>query len=140
MDNMSWEQILNRAIAKEQEAYSNYNALASWVRNPGGQQMLRDLAEEERSHQEILERWQAGKMPGNPPPSLADLGGGGDSGDFKVDKDLTPEEAVRLAIREEELAFSFYRSLSESLEGETRDLAKRLAAEEQRHKVKWNPS
>jgi rubrerythrin len=137
MERMTWEQILNRAIAKEGEAHSNYLALAGWVRDPGSQQMLRDLAEEERKHKEILEKWQGGKIPGSPPPTLPDLGVAGNRRDFKLDKDLTPEEAVRAAIREEEMAHSFYESLGKSLEeGEAQAFARRLAAEEQKHKFK----
>jgi len=137
MERRSWEQILNRAIAKEQEAFSNYRALAKWVDNPGGKQMLSELAEEERRHKEILEGWKEGKMRGKPPSSLPDSRLLVEGRDFKVDKDLTPEEAVRLAIREEERAFSFYQDLSRGLEeGETKILSERLAGEEKKHRLR----
>ncbi|MDH7500514.1 MAG: ferritin family protein [candidate division NC10 bacterium] len=135
MERTSWEQLLNRAIAKEQEAFSNYQALAKWVNDPGGKQMLSELAQEEKSHREILEGWKQGKMKGGLSSSLPDSGLLAEGRDFKVDKDLTPQEAVRLAIREEERAFSFYQDLSRGLEeGEVKKLAERLAAEEKRHR------
>ena len=84
MERMTWEQILNRAIAKEREAHSNYLALAGWVKDPGSQQMLRDLAEEERKHKEILEKWQGGKIPGSPPSYLARSGSGWKSARFQA--------------------------------------------------------
>jgi rubrerythrin len=46
---MTWEEILNRAIAKEEEAYSNYHAMAKRASNPGTQTMFNELAEEEGS-------------------------------------------------------------------------------------------
>lgn len=137
MEEMTWEQILNRAIAKEQEASSNYQALAKRVSHPGSQQMLAELAEEEKRHKEILEGWRGGKVKGCPLASLPDLGVAGQQRDVKFDQDLTPEEAVRLAIREEEMAFAFYEQLAKGLEqAESRALSERLAAEERRHKFR----
>lgn len=137
MENMTWEQILNRAIAKEQEACSNYTALAGWMRNPGTRQMLTELAEEEQKHKDLLENWREGHIKGTPPSSLPDLGVIGNRHDFKFDRDLNPEEAVRFAIREEERAFAFYDDLAKALEEEgAKSLAERLAAEERRHKFK----
>jgi rubrerythrin len=131
----SWEQVLARAIAKEEEARSNYRVLASWVKDPGTRQILTELAEEEGRHKEMLEGWREGQLPSIPPPS----GEGPDllapGPDFSLDRDLSPEEAVRLAIREEEMAFSFYQALSSSLEGRTRELVERLAGEERRHRM-----
>jgi len=137
MEKMNWEQILNRAIAKEQEACSNYQALAKWVSYPGSKQMLSELAEEEQRHKEILEGWRRGEMKGNPPSLLPDSGALSEGRDFKLDKDLSPEEAVRLAIREEERAFSFYQDLSKGLEeGEARVVAEQLAGEERKHRLR----
>ncbi len=134
---MTWEEILNRAIAKEEEAYSNYHAMAKRASNPGTQTMFNELAEEEGRHKAILTKWKTGKFPGCPLSSLADLGGTSEGGDMKFDRDLTPEEAVRLAIREEERAFAFYSSLAKGLEEtESRCVAERLAAEERGHRTK----
>jgi rubrerythrin len=134
---MTWEEILNRAIAKEEEAYSNYHAMAKRASNPGTQTMFNELAEEEGRHKAILTNWKSGKFPGCSLSSLADLGGMGEGRDMKFDHDLTPEEAVRLAIQEEERAFAFYSSLAKGLEEtETRCVAERLAAEERGHRTK----
>ena len=99
---MTWEEILNRAIGKEEEAYSNYHAMAKRASNPGTQTMFNELAEEEARHKAILTNWKSGKFPGCSISSLADLGGIGEGRDTKFARDLNPEEAVRLAIREEE--------------------------------------
>ena len=134
---MTWEEILNRAIGKEEEAYSNYHAMAKRASNPGTQTMFNELAEEEARHKAILTNWKSGKFPGCSISSLADLGGIGEGRDTKFDRDLSPEEAVRLAIREEERAFAFYSSLAKGLEEEeSRCLAERLAAEERGHRTK----
>jgi len=134
---MTWEEILNRAIGKEEEAYSNYHAMAKRASNPGTRTMFNELAEEEARHKAILTNWKSGKFPGCSISSLADLGGIGEGRDTKFDRDLNPEEAVRLAIREEERAFAFYSSLAKGLEEEeSRCLAERLAAEERGHRTK----
>ena len=134
---MTWEEILNRAIGKEEEAYSNYHAMAKRASNPGTQTMFNELAEEEARHKAILTNWKSGKFPGCSISSLADLGGIGEGRDTKFARDLNPEEAVRLAIREEERAFAFYSSLAKGLEEEeSRCLAERLAAEERGHRTK----
>jgi len=134
---MTWEEILNRAMAKEEEAYSSYRALANRVANPGTQTLFNELAEEEGRHKGILTRWKTGEFPGCPASSLADLGEMGKSGDIKFDRDLTPEEAVRLAIQEEERAAAFYSALAGSLEDPgARCLAERLATEERAHRTK----
>ena len=134
---MTWEEILNRAIGKEEEAYSNYHAMAKRASNPGTQTMFNELAEEEARHKAILTNWKSGKFPGCSISSLADLGGIGEGRDTKFDRDLNPGEAVRLAIREEERAFAFYSSLAKGLEEEeSRCLAERLAAEERGHRTK----
>jgi rubrerythrin len=76
-------------------------------------------------------------MKGSLPSFLPDSGMLSEGRDFKLDKDLTPEEAVRLAIREEERAFSFYQSLSKGLEeGEAKIVAEQLAAEEKKHRLR----
>jgi rubrerythrin len=134
---MTWEEILNRAIAKEEEAYSNYHAMAKRASNPGAQTMFNGLAEEEGRHKAILTNWKSGKLPGCPLSSLADLSGIGEGRDIKFDRDLTPEEAVRLAIQEEGRAFAFYSTLAKGLEdAEAKCLAERLAAEERGHRSK----
>ena len=74
MAQMSWDQILNRAIAKEQEANSNYMALSKRVVHPGSRQMLTELAREEQGHKEILEAWRDEKIQGTPPVHLPELG------------------------------------------------------------------
>lgn len=134
---MTWDEILNRAIGKEEEASSNYQSMAKRTSNPGTQTMFRELAEEEEKHRVILTKWKIGKFPGCPASLLADVSGMGKGHDIKFDRDLTPEEATRLAMREEERAVAFYSSLAKGLEDpEARCLAERLAAEEEGHRSK----
>ena len=134
---MTWDEILNRAIGKEEEASSNYQSMAKRASNPGTQTMFRELAKEEEKHRTILTKWKSGRFPGCPASSLAEVSGIGEGRDIKFDRDLTPEEAMRLAIREEERAVAFYGSLAKGLEdAEARCLAERLAAEEEGHRSK----
>jgi rubrerythrin len=131
------EDILIFAIRREDDARKLYLMFEGMVKDPGAKALLKDLADYELVHKNLLEKalkgGEVGRIGGK--KKIADL----HVGDYMVAGDIGPDsspQAVMLvAIKKEQEAYNLYHMLLENY-GETglEELFSRLAKEELGHK------
>jgi rubrerythrin len=127
------------AVEAEKEAYQAYSRAAKKTKNPKGKEMFQQLSEFEMNHYQRLKELLQ---------SLSEKGEwilyGGTSFKketipLKVEKvkgqeQLTDMDALKMAIREEKKAQTYYRSMAElTKDPRGKDMYKRLANEEALH-------
>ena len=140
-DNLATE-ILDFAIGNEEAAAKFYRQLAAKTDSPSTREIFEGFAREEDGHKaKLLGVKQAGTLT---------LGSGGKKtvdlkiGDYLVDadpgagSDLTYQDALILAMKQEKAAFKLYTDLAAAApDAGLRDLLLRLAEEEAKHKLRF---
>jgi rubrerythrin len=130
--------ILDFAIAREQDAVDFYNRLAGNARNNDMRQIFEQFAREEMGHKARLTKFKEEGIISLPKEKVADL----KIADYTVldpeRDDMTYEQALVLAMKSEKAAFKLYLTLSEKVDKtEHKELFKQLAQEESRHKLRF---
>lgn len=130
--------ILDFAIAREQDAVDFYNRLAGNARNNDMRQIFEQFAREEMGHKARLTKFKEEGIISLPKEKVADL----KIADYTVldpeRDDMTYEQALVLAMKREKAAFKLYLTLSEKVDKtEHKELFKQLAQEESRHKLRF---
>ncbi|NQU20093.1 MAG: ferritin family protein [Candidatus Nealsonbacteria bacterium] len=138
-DNLATE-ILDFAIGNEEAAVELYRRLAAKTDSPSMREVFEGFAREEEGHKaKLLGVKQAGTLTlGSAGKKIVDL----KIGDYLVDAepgaDLTYQDALILAMKQEKAAFKLYTDLAEAApDAELRDLLLRLAEEEAKHKLRF---
>ncbi len=130
--------ILDFAIAREQDAVDFYNRLAANARNDDMRQTFEQFAREEMGHKARLTKIKEEGIVTLPTEKVADL----KIADYVVldpeRNDMTYEQALVLAMKREKAAFKLYLTLSERVDKpEYKKLFEQLAQEESRHKLRF---
>jgi rubrerythrin len=135
----SVEEILDFAIAREEEANEFYTELAERMERPEMRKVFEDFAKEERGHKAKLEAVKKGEFQissnEEEVPSL-------DIADYVVDVEPKPNmsyaEALIVAMKKEKAAYRLYLDLA-SVAGneELTDMFLSLANEEAKHKLRF---
>ncbi len=120
MDKQHYQQMISVAIFREVEAYTFYREIAQKVRDPEVKSLFDWLADQEQEHEEQLDRIRsqpelAGKMTVALEGNLLEE----PEAQPKLSVDMTPDEALALAIIKERQAAEFYESLSRRSEDDT---------------------
>lgn len=132
--------IIDFAIEKEIEAAEFYEAASNEESMSGSKEMLLEFAQEERKHQDMLEKFKSGSIDA----SVSDY-------QFKWIKDIRRSDYVvemeykkgmgyadllRLAMKREEKALKLYNELQDNAESEdAKNIFKVLCQEEAKHKL-----
>ena len=132
------EEILDFAIAGEQEAHDFYMDLAKKVERPGMEGLFTQFAREELGHKAKLENIKKGARSFVPAKKVVDL----KIGDYLVEVDpsatLTYQNALILAMKRERAAFQLYTDLAaQSDDAEVKQIFEGLAQEEAKHKLRF---
>ncbi|MEY1639579.1 ferritin family protein [Tenuifilum osseticum] len=130
--------ILDFAIAREQDAVDFYNRLAAKARNNDMRHIFEQFAREEMMHKARLAKIKEEGVITLPTEKVVDL----KIADYVVldseRDDMTYEQALILAMKREKAAFKLYLALSEKVDKtEYKELFKQLAQEESRHKLRF---
>lgn len=130
--------ILDFAIAREQDAVDFYNRLAGNARNNDMRQIFEQFAREEMGHKARLTKIKEEGIVTLPKEKVDDLR----IADYVVldpeRDDMTYEQALVLAMKREKAAFKLYLTLSDRIDKqEYKDLFRQLAQEESRHKLRF---
>lgn len=130
--------ILDFAIAREQDAVDFYNRLAGNARNNDMRQIFEQFAREEMGHKARLTKIKEEGIVTLPKEKVDDLR----IADYVVldqeRDDMTYEQALVLAMKREKAAFKLYLTLSDRVDKqEYKDLFRQLAQEESRHKLRF---
>ena len=131
----SVEEILDFAIAREQQAVDFYKKLSGMAPGKQLQELMRDYAREEQRHKDKLLAVKQGGSLDNRHKRPVDL----KMADYLVDVEETPEmtyqDALIIAMKREQVAFRLYTDMAEKVEDpELRLLFESLAREEASHK------
>jgi rubrerythrin len=131
-------EILDFAIAREQEAYEFYTGLAAKVERTEMRGIFRQFAEEERGHKAKLQGVKQGKTLMPAEKAVGDL----KIADYVVAEeptgDMTYQKAIVLAMKKEKAAFKIYTDLAQNApSAELKQLFEGLAQEEARHKLRF---
>ncbi len=137
----SVSEILDFAIAREEEATAFYTELAGKMDRPWMKQVFEQFASEERGHKQKLLNVKAGKTSLIAGKKVMDL----KIGDYlvSVDREQAAEkfdyqQALILAMQKEKLAFKLYSHLADATTDENlRNLFLGLAQEEAKHKLRF---
>lgn len=132
------------AIEAEKEAYQNYSKLAKKTKNPKGRDMFQQLSEFEMNHYQKLRNllkslqekreWILYEGTTLKRKTIALT-----AQKPKGQEQLTDMDALKIAIREEKKAQSYYRSMAElTKDARGKDMYKRLANEEVLHEKLLN--
>ncbi|UCD00274.1 MAG: ferritin family protein [Phycisphaerales bacterium] len=133
----TFEDILNFAIDKEIEASQFYVALAQKMKTPAMRQVFEAFAKEELGHKAKLEAIKRGQKV-EPAQNVTDLR----IADYVVDVEPGPEmsyqDALVLAMKNEKAAFRLYMDLAGQVENEDQKaIFLELAQEEAKHKLRF---
>jgi len=134
----SSEEILNFAIAKEEEAAAFYRQLAARMEWPWMNKTFEQFAREEDGHKAKLLKIKKGKSPVLAAEKVVDL----KIGDYLVEVDtagkLDYQEALIVAMKREKASFKLYSDLADLADDtRLRSLFLVLAQEEARHKLRF---
>jgi len=130
------EKLFVIATQRENEAYEFYRQAARKVADPNVKEIFLKLARDEQKHFELLERFRA-----NPEkimkicPPAADWKIAESESLPTLSTDMKPKDAIALAMKKEQQAVDFYRSLSAaSTTADIRSMFDNLANMELTHK------
>lgn len=135
----SVEEILQFAIAREQESADFYTQLAEQVGGVDMRRVFLDFAAEEVRHREKLEKIQSEGSIRGMNERVADLKIGDYLVEIDPDKDpLDYQNSLIIAMKKEKKAFMLYSELAEQAEdGAVAELFLELAQEEAKHKLRF---
>ncbi len=130
----SIEQVLELAIAKEQEAEDAYRSLAEHAQRPDLREILQRLATEEARHKASMEQVRAGDLSLFASVTVQDEWLMAPLPAVQIGPDSEPAQALLLAMEHERASHELYAGLSEQLSDPgLKTLLDALAAEELRH-------
>ncbi len=130
----SLEEILRFAIRKEADAALAYRIAADRAR-PGVKKLFEELAEEEEGHKKKLERFDLKKINRMKLKETKGLGLSERMEDIPFGPQLTYEELLRMAIKNEERSETLYTSTAKLVnDPNLKNLLLILAREESTHK------
>jgi len=134
----SVDQILDFAIAKEQEAWQFYMDLAAKVGQQPVKQVFEAFAGEELQHKAKLIEIKQRKLMIPVQQRVLDLKIGDHLVDIVLSPNMTYQQALIVAMKAEKAAFRMYHDLAAAAgEGNLKESLLMLAQEEARHKLRF---
>ena len=134
----SFENLIALAIEREEEAYDFYMTAADNAETQASRKLLKDLAQQEVGHKEKLQAALKEDVCSTFSCTLEEmkeLGLGNYLKDIPLKAGSSPQEILVVAIKREEGAFEFYKSLSDLTDNPSHKVVfETLAKEEQHHK------
>jgi len=130
-------EILDFAIAAEEEASRFYLDLALRSRTQGMREVFEGFAAEERGHREKLVAVKAGRIVLGSTAKVQDLRLSDYLEAPAPHGEMDYQEALVLAMKKEKAAFRLYSDLAARADGPVRDLLLGLAQEEAKHKLRF---
>jgi rubrerythrin len=134
----SVDDILDFAIAREEESVRFYTALAEKSARSAMTQIFEQFAQEEKGHKAKLERVKAGNRMLSRQREVMDLKMADYLVQEKSDAELDYQEALIVAMKKEKKAFMLYSDLATRVaDDELAKLFAGLAQEEAKHKLRF---
>ncbi len=136
MSKGSFEEVINFAKEKEQEAADFYTKLAEQAAAEGIKEALLEMAGQEAKHKQALEEMSLdGFKDSEPPQEIEDLKLSSTMPEMEPKADMTYQQILTVAIKREEGAEKLYKQMAAiAREDIQKQLLGRLAAEELKHR------
>ena len=136
MTKGSFEEVVNFAKEKEQEAADFYVKLAENAAAEGIKQAMLEMAEQEKKHKQALEEMSLDAFKDSEPPQeIEDLKLATTMPEMAAKPDMNYQQLLTVAIKREESAEKLYRHMAAAArEDIQKQLLERLAAEELKHR------
>jgi rubrerythrin len=132
------DDVLDFAIAREQEAHDFYVDLANRSKRPGMKELFDYFAREELGHKRKLEAIKEGQLATPSMQPVADLKIADYTVQVEVTEDLGYQDALILAMKREKAAFRLYTDLAKMMSEPTMSATfAALAQEEAKHKLRF---
>lgn len=137
MATMDLKEIIKQAAQQEDKAYKFYMDALKYVKDEPSRIWLKELANEELKHKELLENFDPSKIKNFKPDKTQDL----HIAEYLVDKDISEiksfQDVLIVAMKKEQKSYNFYVSMAKSADNQDmKKLCKMLAQEELKHKHK----
>lgn len=136
MDKIELEKIFSIAVGREVEAHEFYKEVEKRVDDESVKAVFKQLAREELEHMELLEKLKADPsmpMKFETPPKDFKVADATDLPELGID--MKPADAIALAMKKEQQAMDFYRTLADAAgEAELKNIFRSLADMELGHK------
>ena len=134
---MDVNELIARAAEEEDKSYKFYMDAIDLTEDAAAKIWLKELAEEELKHKEMLQDFDNTKITKFEPGEIQDLR----ITEFLTDKEVTDiknfQDVLIVAMKKEQKAYNFYVSMAQSSDSENmKSLCKFLAQEELKHKHK----
>lgn len=139
MEKQPLQNLIGKAILREEEAYAFYTSLKSRVTDPVAVDALGFLASEEKKHREFLITYRDGGYHVNALKMSEVI-------DYKiaqyvespdVDKDMESKDIYLIAAHRELNSYNFYKELAAiQPDGDVKEMLLKMANEELKHKEK----
>jgi rubrerythrin len=131
-------EIIDYAIAREQDAVEFYRKLSGEAKNSGMAEVFRGFALEEESHREKLEAVKRDGVIKVPKEKVRDMKLAEYLVDVDESADLDYQGALILAMKQEKAAFKLYSDLAAACDNEkAAKVLESLAQEEAKHKLRF---
>ncbi|MBS1257375.1 MAG: hypothetical protein MAG551_00417 [Candidatus Scalindua arabica] len=134
---MDVKELVVKAAKEEEKSYKFYMDAIDLTEDAAAKLWLKELADEEIKHKEMLENFDTSQITKFEPGEIQDL----HITEFLIDKDVsdikTFQDVLIVSMKKEQKAYNFYVSMAQSSDNEDmRNLCKILAQEELKHKHK----
>jgi rubrerythrin len=137
MEFKKFQDIIDFAINKEQEAVSFYEEAAGVQTMAGAKEMFMEFAEEERKHVSMLQNVSQEDVSGYDFEWIPDMKRSDFLVDIPYEKNMPYKDMLHLAIKREEKALALYNDLLKKAQSaQIQGVFKMLCQEEASHKLK----
>jgi rubrerythrin len=134
----SVDDILDFAIAREQEAADFYTGAAGMAAHDWMKTIFEQFAREERGHKAKLEAVKKGEKALSAARKIGDMKMADYLAPVEVGGDMSYQQILIVAMKREKAAFKLYADLADRIEDpEVRELFLGLAQEEAKHKLRF---
>ncbi|MCU0727525.1 MAG: ferritin family protein [Planctomycetes bacterium] len=133
----SVEEVLDYAIGQERKAARFYDEMAGEVSSPAMKDALVGFAAEERGHEAKLRLIKEGKTLVTSIATVKTLGISEVIAEAEFSPNMSYQEVLKLAMQKEKAAYKLYSDLAAAAPPALRDTFLMLAAEEAKHKLRF---
>lgn len=139
METITLDELLDKAIKREEEAFDFYSKLGTSIADPAVKDALKYLADQEKKHREFLVSYKSGKTGSSAlrMSEVIDYSIAQHMDKPDIEKDLNTQDVYLVAAHRELNSYNFYKGLAEiHSDGEVKDMLLKMAGEELKHKEK----
>lgn len=137
MELSTFQDAINFALKREEDAIQGYGSLIEVAKNPGIKKLLQELQEEERNHKKLLQSLSEGEVKSYQPTKVLDLKISDYLEEEPLDADMDFQQLLIFAAKKEQNAVELYSNLAQNAEDEElKKFFEFLIEQEKSHKLR----